>query len=619
LTLASVNSDSVFLIRLGDRLPGRTEGARKIGINQIVFDSASDVLSVESDELLEQHARYALIVTDDVRNLDGDRIKAAKAFKRFRDKANASQGQSAAIQAYQQELRNAIEVAKTFGLRRKDIVAASVFTTQSTTAILEKIRAQLDAAAPAPADFRLGPGGALSVFPLNNVTGITFNRQTGTAPTFQSVLVPVLALVAVPGAVGQLAFGKYVSPDYETPEKIIPAVGTLSGTPAVQGTNEIFFTLFLPASPKPANGWPVAIFGHGFGDYNNNSPFAVAATMAAAGIATVAINVVGHGGGPLGTLTVNLSGANAVTVPAGGRGIDQDGNGTIDAIEGSSAALTQGIIANRDGLRQTVVDLMQLVRVIKQGVDIDADGNADLDAGRIYYFGQSFGGIYGTIFLAVEPNVRAGVPNVPGGAIVEVARLSPVFRPLVGFSLAFRQPALINVGGPTTIEFNENIPLRNQGPVVNNVAGASAIQEVLENTEWVSQSGNPVAYAVHLKKAPLAGVAAKSVILQFARGDQTVPNPTTTAMIRAGDLAANTTFFRNDLALAANSAVPKNPHAFLANLLVPSAVPFAIAGQRQIATFFATDGTVVIDPDENAPFFEVPISAPLPEDLGFIP
>lgn len=619
VSLATVNSDSVFLIRLGDTLPGGATGAKKVGINQIVFDPTSNILSVESDELLEQHTRYALIVTDDVRGGNGGRVKAATSFKRFRDKANASQGQSTAVQDYHQALRGALDSAQAFNIKRKKVIAASVFTTQSATAVLEKIRAQLDAATPAPADFRLGPGGALSVFPLSSVTGITFNRQTGTAPTFQSVPVPVVALGLAPGAVGQVAFGKYLSPDYETPEKFIPAVGTLSGTPTAQGTNEIFFTLILPASPKPANGWPVAIFGHGFTDYNNNSPFAVAASMAAAGIATVAINVVGHGGGPLGTLTVNLSGANAVTVPAGGRGIDQDGDGTIDSTEGVNATPPQGIITNRDGLRQTVVDLMQLVRVIKRGVDIDADGLADLDAGRIYYFGQSFGGIYGTMFLAVEPNVRVGVPNVSGGAIVEIARLSPVFRPLVGLALAFRQPPLINVGGVSKIEFNENIPLRNQPAIINNVAGATAIQEVLENTEWVSQSGNPVAYAVHLKKKPLSGVPAKLVIFQFARGDQTVPNPTTTAILRAGDLAGNATFFRNDLAFGANPTVPKNPHTFLTNLAVVSVAPFAIAGQRQIATFFASDGTVVIDPDENAPFFEVPITLPLPEDLGFIP
>ena len=52
-----------------------------------------------------------------------------------------------------------------------------------------------------------------------------------------------------------------------------------------------------------------------------------------------------------------------------------------------------------------------------------------------------------------------------------------------------------------------------------------AIQEVIENIEWVTQSGNPVAYAPHLRKDPLPGVPAKSVLVQFAKGDQTDPQP----------------------------------------------------------------------------------------------
>ena len=61
------------------------------------------------------------------------------------------------------------------------------------------------------------------------------------------------------------------------------------------------------------------------------------------------------------------------------------------------------------------------------------------------------------------------------------------------------------------------------------------------------------------------------IILQFARGDQTVPNPTTSAIIRAGGLALRATVYRNDLAFAANPAVPKNPHAFITNIASPSA------------------------------------------------
>ena len=105
----------------------------------------------------------------------------------------------------------------------------------------------------------------------------------------------------------------------------------------------------------------------------------------------------------------------------------------------------------------------------------------------------------------------------------------------------------------------------------------------------------------------------------FAKGDQTVPNPASSAIIRAGELTAQTTYFRNDLAFAANPAVPKNPHAFLTNIANPAAAGLALAAQTQIAAFFASDGALVIDPDGIGPFFEVPITGPLPEGLNFIP
>ena len=111
----------------------------------------------------------------------------------------------------------------------------------------------------------------------------------------------------------------------------------------------------------------------------------------------------------------------------------------------------------------------------------------------------------------------------------------------------------------------------------------------------------------------------KPVIVQFAKGDQTVPNPTATAILRAGDLADRATYFRNDLAFAANPATPKNPHTFLTNVGAPSVAAFAVGAQQQIAIFFATEGAVVVDPDGAGPFFEVPIAGPLPETLSFIP
>jgi hypothetical protein len=422
----------------------------------------------------------------------------------------------------------------------------------------------------------------------------------------------------IPGSVGSIAFGSFDSPDYETSSKVIPAVGSRTGVPAVQGANRLYFNLFLPAGPRPASGWPVAIFGHGFGDNKNNSPLVVASVMASRGIATIAVNVVGHGGGANGTLTVIRAAGLPVTLSAGGRGIDQDGNTVIDSTEGVNAAAPQTLVASRDGLRQTVIDLMQLVREIEVGMDVDGDGSRDLDASRISYFGQSFGGIYGTKFLAVEPNVLTGVPNVPGGPIIEIARLSPVFRPLVWLSLVGRSPSLANL--PGLFQFNENIPLRNLPPLVDTVPGASAIQQLLEWSEWATQAGNPVAYAPHLRAEPLAGVPAKSIILQFARGDKTVPNPTTSAIIRAGGIADRTTLFRNDLAVPLGVGFSTNPHTFLTNIAgTPAVAQAAVAAQTQIALFFASGGATVIDPDGAGPLFETPMVGAPPEDLAYIP
>jgi hypothetical protein len=596
IDVASVSSADVFLVRAGGHGRGR---GRVVGINQVVWDPATNTLHAESDAFLDQDTTYALVVTTGVRDASGAPIARAGRHGHGDDD-------------------DAVDAAHRAGVDRDDVAAATLFTSQSATAGLEKIRRQLDARSPSPARFDLGPGGARTVFPFSAVKSVTFNRQLQTTGPLSSTPVPTIGLQVFPGAVGELAFGSFRSPDYETAVGEIPPVGTRTGVPAVQSQNTVFFNLIVPSGPEPAGGWPVAIFGHGFGDNKNSSPFVVAATLAKAGIATIAINVVGHGFGPAGTLTVDRSGGPPVTFSAGGRAVDQDGNGTFDSTEGVNALAPDGIISNTDGLNQTVVDLMSLVRTIRGGVDVDGDGRRDLSTSRIFYFGQSFGGIYGTELMGLDPRVRTGVVNVPGGPIIEIARLSPIFRPLVELALATRIPSLLNGGDDG---FTESIPLRNQPPITDPAPGAMPIQEVIDNTEWVSQTSNPVAWAPHIRLDRLPGVGSKHIIVQFARGDQTVPNPTATALIRAGDLRDRATFFRNDLAFAADPTFPANPHTFLTRIIgsTPFAGRIAAEAQQQIATFFATRGATTIDPDGAGPFFETPIAGPLPEDLGFLP
>jgi hypothetical protein len=206
--------------------------------------------------------------------------------------------------------------------------------------------------------------------------------------------------------------------------------------------------------------------------------------------------------------------------------------------------------------------------------------------------------------------------------------------------LASRTPSLINLPGVVRLDgvsvatvpvFNENIPLPNgsplsvvledgatnviQSPVTDTAPGAYDIQQFFENTEWVMQAANPVAYAQHLIQAPLPGVPPKTIIIQFARGDQFVPNPATAAFLKAGSLEGWTTLYRHDLAYADNPALPKPAHGFMANPAGFGAI--SSGAQEQIAVFLASDGTVRIHPEPQK-YFEVPVIPPLPENLGFV-
>jgi hypothetical protein len=629
IDVSTVNSNTVFLLQLPGRglveADGDVSNPHVIGINQIVWDPASLTLFAESNDHLDEDSNYLLIVTNGVHDASGNPIATSSAFAQFIHGDGGVDGKNAdrLLKGYQAALKHSLDndVLKNIGISHGNVAAASIFTTESATATLRSIREQIKSAAAPAVNFNLGTGGEKTVFPLNTVTGLTWNVQALTVgPLVPTSLNATLgALQVFPGSIGTLAFGKFSGTHWQNSNVFIPQVPTRQNVPA-QGTEDIFFNLFIPSGPRPTNGWPVAIFGHGFTDSKQGAPFAVASVLAHNGIASIAINVVGHGFGPNSTLTVQ-QGATSTTFLEGGRGVDQDGNGQITSSEGSSTFVLspQGTIGSRDALQQTVANLMELVRAIQGGIDADGDSLPDLDANRIYYAGQSFGGIYGTMFLGIEPDVRVGVPNVPGGPIIDIVRLSPSFQLLLTQSLAVRIPVLLNAGPP--LFFNDNSPLRNLPPVINNVPGAIAIQTVEDTSRWLGQAGDPVAWAPFIRKNPLPGDLAKSVIVQFARGDMTVPNPTATALIRSGDLTDRATFYRNDIAFPLGLGL-HNPHTFLTSL--PK--PIAIEPQIQIGVFFATDGALTIDPDSVGllppsvpPLFETPIAGPLPEDLGFLP
>jgi hypothetical protein len=647
----SVNSTNVFFVELGNAdvdgpMGNGKDGAPSIiGVNQLVWDPVTRTLAVESDEQLRQHTRYAFVVTSSVLDASGTPVGAADGLERFRHDLNFGQTDDPGLKAYRKALLDALAALRDIGFSEEQVAGLSVFTTQSATAVLEHIRDDLKAATPEPVSFTLGPGGTRTVFSPGSIQTIDWQVHLGGNPpvfkpfktAFYSYLpVPppkyfTLLDLYSPGAVGTIAYGSYRSPRYIANEPVMPGVGTRSGSPPVQEVDTLYVNVFLPAGTQPPGGWPVVIFGLGGGDYKDEEVYLYAAAFAAHGMATACINVNGQAYGPLSYLTVTLKDGSSVRFPSGGRGTDVDGDGDINDNEGvQTVSNAHKILGARDTIRQTVIDLMQLVREIQVGVDVDGDGKPDLDASRITYYGMSFGGgALGPTFLGVESDMKYGALGSAGGlnSRWDILRLRPSARAQVGANLQSRIPSILNSPGLTIWGgipvgppfFNENIPLRNLPIVTTHVDGAFEIQRYMDNVEWVAGSGDGASYVPHIRKEPLPGNSAKSILFMIQKGDQSAPNPRSTQLARAGDLADVTTLYRNDLAFAEDPTVNKNPHAM--QLRWPMAGlsgPIGRASVEQTAIFLGSGGETIVHP-EPARFFEVPIALPLPEDFSYIP
>lgn len=466
--------EGIFFIAL-DNLTDEEFGLQHTGqltpMNQIVFDPATQIVYAKPDDFLDQHRRYAMVVTDAVRDRQGNAVAPDSRFLDCIGRAhNGYCGQLA-------ELVN--QQGPRFGPRH--IIAASLFSTMSTTAWMEKARAQIQ-----NSQLNLKGAGSKSIFALPDIALLLLRQQVRINPSEFSDL-EVRFPAALLNGVGRIAFGSFESPRFLNDQQIIPNTPTGSGVSIPASTDEVFFHAFLPDSPKPASGYPVVIFGHGITDSSFAGPTLVASTFAQAGFAMVAINAVGHGFGPASKVVITDFAGVSTEQLTGGRGLDLNGDREIGETEGCLLPGPPPPIALRDCLRQTALDLAQLTRAIRIGVDLDGDGTIDLDPGRIYYAGQSLGAMYGTIFTAIEPAVRAAALNVGGGSVVDIARWSLAFRSWAADFLRLRMPPLLNRGD----DFNENYVLRYRPLKVNQIPARSKFRTIASCSSGCRPSAIP--------------------------------------------------------------------------------------------------------------------------------
>lgn len=572
--------------------------AEAIPINEVVYDPQTNTAYAQPDWQLEAGTSYLLVATDAVLDAAGQPVGADAGFTACLNRqvggdycAAVSEGLTAA-----QRL-----------LPRGQVVGASRFTTLDPYGFLSSARQSL-----LPVSFRRAAPRA--VFAASDIGTLTLRNQVDLEGRFEDFTLPLLPGLLPQIGVGRIVFGSYASPRYLSQQQVI-----LPGAVATR-TEDIQVHAILPATPPPPGGYPVVIIGHGLSNNRFDVSSATLPTYMAAGVAVVAINAVGHGYGPESRVRITERNGTATELPAGGRGVDLDGNGQISSTEGCVIFTPGAPLGLRDCVRQTAVDLMQLVRVIRSGVDLDGDGTVDLNPQGIHYHGVSLGGFYGALLLAHEPDVRAGVLNSAGGSAIEAARLSPSLRLLLTFYLATSTPPVLNAG----TGFNENLPRRFEPVRVNTVPGAVEVQNRLDLLRWIEMPAAPQAHAALLRGTDSR--ARRRVLFQYAIGDQIVPNPTEAALVRAANALDLTSVYRHDLARAAVSNLPANSHGYSFDILGSSAAGvIALAAQSQAARFLLAPDDAYAIPDANAQvrqlfgfdLFEQP-PAFLGDELGFL-
>lgn len=227
---------------------------------------------------------------------------------------------------------------------------------------------------------------------------------------------------------------------------------TLNDLPAELRAESIPFWLTMPRKEVSARGEgkmaPLVILGHGYGSNRAGEHIGFGGFLAMYGMAVISIDNVSHGlpidedtDAMARTLLGGLGLEPALDALALGRADDLDGDGLVDS---GADFWTAYLFHMRDMVRQSAVDYMQLIRIVRTwdgtkrwkydvngdgepdlAGDFDGDGNVDIGIDSpVYVVGGSLGGIMATTMGAVEPYVDGIIPIAGGGRMTDIGNRS---------------------------------------------------------------------------------------------------------------------------------------------------------------------------------------------------
>jgi dienelactone hydrolase len=280
------------------------------------------------------------------------------------------------------------------------------------------------------------------------------------------------------------------------------------------------FVLTIPDSAKPGEPLPVVVFGHGL-ETSRELLYLIAEPLADAGFAAITLDLPYHGERSVCLRSEDCR--DGATCNEEGICLNRDGSrGKLKGVaspfpDGPSYPITSGmpfidlndIEGSRDHFMQAILDVCQLLRVVRGADWARATGGYVLSGQDVMYLGMSLGGILGSNLTVVEPTIKHYVLNVPGASFLEMLENSDTFSGL--FAQALRERG-IERGSDGYFQFKNAV-------------------------RWMIDPVDPINVVLHTFMKPLDYVdpvdgqtkrlETKRVQIQMARGDVVVPNIST--------------------------------------------------------------------------------------------
>lgn len=464
-----VVGDTIRIFEVTKAGPAVTGVAREVTAAEIivkVLGKNADTLAIIPFPPLKESASYEVVLTTGIKDTAGKTAETSTGYNIVRSTAPLK-GPLSRLEPVRLHINNLELIAQSQGIKANNIVLSWLFSTQSTTAVLNGVAADATAGTLLMASMEINTSheSAIAVAPSNVYAELAFTGvadiHVGTldipyyleAPSAQN---PIAPRTGYWKGMGGSSLTRYNTTPIATQTLTVPVI--MSVPNASSGTT------------KPANGWPLVMYQHGITRYRTDM-LMYADSLAKAGFAVIAIDLPLHGvpkvladgsNNPFhASKTSSLSDAepsfdvdyiNNVTQAPGPDGI----------IDGSGAHYInlQSVLTARDNTRQGVSNLLVLRRSL--------GSIADIDTSKVSFIAHSLGGVVGIPYLGVEDKVTPSALITTGASISTIIRDSATYGPTVkGGFLA---------GDPTRTETD--------------------YATFLQGAQWVLDSSDPVNFAM---------------------------------------------------------------------------------------------------------------------------